>query len=167
MQSEIDNILSRPPALDTEADLRSFVADVKQKIVAYERSLLEGGTYDEDADMRVNKWRKRMVQIISENRKKVARVGGGKHNDIFETFKLVSRQIDKADINLQLLDKSTLKLVGLDYSSKDIENEINKTKSILAKNRYEEVKEVRMLYLGLAVLLVVCLLILLDKLFIC
>lgn len=165
MREDIENLLSNLQSFGTEEDLRQYVNSVKQKIIEYEQLLLEEGRYTESVESQVGKWRRRIWGIISENKKKIDRKHvSEKHNDVFETVKLVSRQVDKANMNLQLLDKSTLKLVGLNYSSRDIENELAKARDAIMKNRAEERKEVWMIYMGVLLLAVVCMAILVDKL---
>lgn len=167
MDAKIDEMLENSPVLETESDLRSFLNKVKKHILAYEQALVEKEMYTRDTELLVNKWRTKILSIISQSQ----RTYGSsqvpeKHKDILETVKIASRQVEKANLNLSSLDNSTLKLVGLNYSSKDIENEITKTREILAKNKYDERKERLMVYLGVLVLLFVCLVILVDKFFI-
>ncbi|KAL0263972.1 UNVERIFIED_CONTAM: hypothetical protein PYX00_010886 [Menopon gallinae] len=166
MREDIESLLSNPPSFDTEEDLRLYVNRVKQKVIEYEQQLLEEGQYTEDAEQRVGEWRRRIWGVISESKRGAGRGNvSEKHSDVFETVKLASRQIDKANVNLQLLDKSTLKLVGLNYSSRDIENELAKARDVITKSRAEERREVWMVYTGVLVLATVCLVILADKLF--
>eukprot|EP00866_Antonospora_locustae_P001879 jgi/Antlo1/1879/50 len=166
MREDIENLLSSPQSFATEEDLRQYVNNVKQKIIEYEQLLLEEGQYTESVESQVGEWRRRIWGMISENKKRIGSKSiTEKHNEVFETVKLASRQVDKANVNLQLLDKSTLKLVGLNYSSRDIENELRKARDAIMKNRAEERKEVWMIYVGVLLLAVVCLAILTDKLF--
>lgn len=166
MREDIESLLSSPQSFATEEDLRRYVNNVKQKVIEYEQLLIEEGRYTESAESQVGEWRRQIWGIISESKKRIGREHATeKHNDVFETVKLASRQVDKANVNLQLLDKSTLKLVGLNYSSRDIENELAKARDAIMKNRAEERKEVWMIYVGVLLLAVVCLAILVDKLF--
>lgn len=167
MELEIEKMLENPPRLENEADFRSFIVKIKKKIVSYEKSLMEEGSYNRETELLVNVWRGKILSIISDNKRTYrGNQISEKHKDVLETVKIASRQIEKADTNLNLLDNSTLKLVGLNYSSKDIENELNKTRDILAKSKADERRERFMVYLGALILLFVSLIILVDKFFI-
>ena len=164
MRQEIDEMLAAAPRFTDEVELRSFISKVKQKISEYEHKAIEDSRRYADAESLMKGWRKKILEIILESKKGLKRPESQDGDDeMLETVMIASRQINKANINLHLLDKSTLKLVGLNYSCRDIENEISKAKDVITKNKLEEKKEIWMVYLGILVLLVVCVAILLDK----
>ncbi|KAM0676822.1 hypothetical protein BDAP_002563 [Binucleata daphniae] len=83
--------------------------------------------------------------------------------DLEETVRLVSREVLKTNKHIMMLEKSTLKLKGLNYTSKDLEKEIEETKKLMEKDRLQERKEFYYIKAAIAVFVSVCVLILLDK----
>lgn len=162
MDQKIEERLAHPDT-SSQGSLRGFVKDVQALIGDYEQQLYEDGEADPAGLARVKRWRARCLAIVRANKTQPAENKGFDEAGV-ETLKLVHRQIQFADTNQRLLDRGTLKLVGLDYSCGDIEKAIAETRKKVQAGKSKERREKRNLLLGFIFFVAVCLFIVVDKL---
>lgn len=162
MENSIEEIIGNPPLSPTEEDLRKYLTKATNLISQYEKTLVENDLYDVNVQY-INAWHDKVINYIRTVTKREDHVMNQEENELFDVVKMASKQVDKADYNSELLDKSGIKLKGLNYSLEEVEKEIESTKINLMKNKYEEMKEERFLYIGLIVLLLSCFIIFVDK----
>ncbi|KCZ78416.1 hypothetical protein H311_00552 [Anncaliia algerae PRA109] len=162
MENSIEEIIGNPPLSPTEEDLRKYLTKATNLISQYEKTLVENDLYDVNVQY-INAWHDKVINYVRTVTKREDHVMNQEENELFDVVKMASKQVDKADYNSELLDKSGIKLKGLNYSLEEVEKEIESTKINLMKNKYEEMKEERFLYIGLIVLLLSCFIIFVDK----
>lgn len=160
MEGQIEELL-REPCLDSQDTLKKFVNKMQNLIMDFEQSL-----YAKDDPVlkeQIKRWRKRLFRIIKENRQlpEIAEEGT---MDALSTLQMVNKQKDMAITNQRLLDKGTLKLIGLNYTAKDIEESIAAAKKNLQFAKSKERKERKNLILGFLFFISVCIFILIDRL---
>ncbi|KCZ81373.1 hypothetical protein H312_01255, partial [Anncaliia algerae PRA339] len=146
MENSIEEIIGNPPLSPTEEDLRKYLTKATNLISQYEKTLVENDLYDVNAQY-INAWHDKVINYIRTVTKREDHVMNQEENELFDVVKMASKQVDKADYNSELLDKSGIKLKGLNYSLEEVEKEIESTKINLMKNKYEEMKEERFLYI--------------------
>ncbi|KAK1348148.1 hypothetical protein CWI37_0220p0010 [Hamiltosporidium tvaerminnensis] len=163
----IDNLLVQKK-FKNEKDLKEYALNIRRSIQDYEIFLYENDKYSNQEEEKIKEMRKRLSEYITITTKNIKNTPKEEikeeHKEIFETVKLVARQVTKADVNTQLLEKSTLKLKGLNYSNKEIEREIQNTRNNILRSKKEERKEIICLIIGFLVFIGVCFYIILDRL---
>lgn len=160
MEKKINTELSRTE-FSSQEDLRKHASLVQAMIREYEKNLYEKGEYDDSSKSRVKDWRDKLYKITQEH--KDVSESAETLDELENTVKLVHRQIGKADANQQILGKSTLKLMGLNYTSNDIEKALADTRRKLRENQKKERTEGFLVLVALLVFMLVCILILFDK----
>ncbi|AFN84156.1 hypothetical protein EROM_111750 [Encephalitozoon romaleae SJ-2008] len=160
MEKKINTELSRTE-FSSQEDLRRHASFVQTMIRDYEKNLYEKGEYDDSSKSRVKDWRDRLYKITQEH--KDTSEGAENLDELENTVKLVHRQIGKADTNQQILGKSTLKLMGLNYTSNDIEKVLVDTRRKIKESQRQERTEGFLVLAALLVFMLVCILILFDK----
>lgn len=145
----------------TQEDLRKHMSSVQAMIRDYEKHLYEEGRYDGASKAKIKHWRDKLYRTAQEH--KDISEASENLDELEGTVRMVHRQIGKADANQQVLDKSTLKLMGLDYTSGDIEKALGDTRAKVKENQRQERTEVIMVLGALLVFVCVCIVILFDK----
>lgn len=79
------------------------------------------------------------------------------------TVNILNRQIKKIDSNTALLNKGTVKLMGLEYTNTDVDKELVQTRNKIIEAKNIEKREVYLMYFAFYIFLGVCLTLLLDK----
>ncbi|ADM12675.1 uncharacterized protein Eint_111760 [Encephalitozoon intestinalis ATCC 50506] len=145
----------------SQEDLRNHVSLIQTMIRDYEKDLYERGEYDDLSKNKVKDWRNKVYRIIQEHKETSESMEN--IDELENTIKLVHRQIGKADSNQQILGKSTLKLMGLNYTNTDIEKALMDTRKKLKESQRQEKIEGFLVLAALLVFILVCILILFDK----
>ncbi|CAD26096.1 hypothetical protein [Encephalitozoon cuniculi GB-M1] len=160
MEEKINTELSRTE-FSSQEDLKKHVLFVQAMIRDYEKHLYEEGRYDDPSKSNVRHWRDKLYRTVQEHRD----ISESAENldELENTARLVHRQIGKADANQQILDRSTLKLMGLNYTSNDIEKALTDTRNKLKENQKQERFETLLVLIALLVFILICVLILFDK----
>ncbi|KAM0671835.1 hypothetical protein CWI42_121740 [Ordospora colligata] len=161
MDEEINRKIMRSNFSSPE-ELKEHIRLVQAMVSEYEKKMYETYNYDDKCRTKIREWRNKLYQMAHEN--KITQESSDNIDELEKTARLVHRQIGKADTNQSVLDKSTLKLMGLNYTSKDIENALVETKEKMKKNRKQERAEVFLLTGAFVLFVCVCILILFDKL---
>lgn len=166
MDRQVEEKLRRPE-INTQAELKKFVRETQALIAAYEQELYAQEGVSPETQAAVKHWRARMFAIIREHKDLPETLGASapadESDDGIQTLKLLNRQLGLADTNQRLLEKSTLKLVGLDYTNGDIEKAIVETRKKIRHGKSKERRERRNLLFGFLFLVAVCLYIIVDK----
>lgn len=160
MESKIEENLKNPN-ISSQQDLKAFVKNMQAKIMAYEMA-----SYDkeENCSQKIKNWRSRLMEIIKQYKELPENtIEDSQDIEGIETLKMLNKQLGLADSNQRILDKSTLKLIGLDYSSNDIEKAIVSTRKKLENSRKKEKEERRRLFYSFIFFIGVCLYIIVDK----
>ncbi|AFM99448.1 hypothetical protein KMI_09g15230 [Encephalitozoon hellem] len=160
MEEKINTELSRTE-FSSQEDLKKHISLVQAMVRDYEKDLYEKGKYDDSAKSKVRDWRDKLYKVAQEH--KDISENAENLDELESTVKLVHRQIGKADTNQQILGKSTLKLMGLNYTSSDIEKALVDTRRKLKENQRQERTEVFLVLAALLIFILVCMLILFDK----
>lgn len=161
-EQEINSLIDNfHPTNDQQ--VRNITNNLYNLIHEYELFLYENDAYDNIAIEKISNWRKLLSQKVGLYRAKSNDECKPKVSKIEETVTLVSRQISKADENTLGMERSSIKLKGLNYTSKDLQKEIAKTKKLLIKKRTTVEKEVLMIKFALLIFLTVCVAIIVDK----
>lgn len=148
----------------TQGELKSFVSEVQSKIAVFEKSLYEQDKVTPENLKKVKVWRSKLLQIIKGN-KELPVVETETEKSGLETLKILNRQINIADTNQKILDKSTLKILSLDYSSGELENMIKETTKKFEQNINKEKQEDRKLIFVFILFVGICLSIIFDKIY--
>ncbi|KAI4293010.1 hypothetical protein PAPHI01_2284 [Pancytospora philotis] len=157
------------PVLETQAAVKTFLRETRGLIDAYERELYESEALDKAAEARIRAWRARLLAIVRENKDRPdgdAPAGtdeGPEDREGLDTLKMLNRQLLVAETNQRLLERGTLKLVGLSYSCTDIEQAIIDARKKMSEGRSKERVERRNLLLSFIFFICVCIFILVDK----
>ena len=148
----------------TQNELKSFITDLQSKITVYEKKLYEEDAITSENLKKIKTWRSKILQIIKSN-KELPETETIQEKDGLDTLKLLNRQIELADTNQKILDKSTLKILSLDYSSSELENMIQETTKKFEKSINKEKQEDRRLILVFILFIGICLSIIFDKIY--
>lgn len=162
MESAIEKLLTCPE-INTQEELRRFVADVQSKITIFEKQIYERGDADPAVLKRIRSWRTKLLEIIKNN-KELPEQEDPEEKAGMQTLKLLNRQIDFADTNQRILDKSSLKLVSLDISSDQLDKAMVETRKKLENGLKTEDMEYRRLVIAFIIYIIICIGILIDKL---
>lgn len=162
MESAIEKLLTGPE-INTQEELRRFVADVQSKITIFEKQIYERGDADPAVLKRIRSWRTKLLEIIKNN-KELPEQEDPEEKAGMQTLKLLNRQIDFADTNQRILDKSSLKLVSLDISSDQLDKAMVETRKKLENGLKTEDMEYRRLVIAFIIYIIICIGILIDKL---
>ncbi|KAI5150026.1 hypothetical protein ENBRE01_1254 [Enteropsectra breve] len=162
MENTIEDFLERQN-FTTNEELKEFSRQANKLIAEYEKHACVLEDPDEHTSDKIKAWRKRVFQIIKENKKIDQPVDDSKGGEGIETLRLINRQMQHAEKNQALLDKSTLKLIGLDYTCDDIAKAVKETSKKIGKRNIIEQKERRNLTLAFGLFIMICVFILIDK----
>lgn len=160
MRDRIDKELART-GFASQEELRGYVSSTQAMIQEYERQLYETSSYSGAERDRLKEWRHRLYQIVRANKDVPEKEGDG--DELESTVRIVHRQVRKADANQQLLDRGTLKLMGLSYTSSDIEKALSDARRRVLDGRRKERSEAMLVLLALLTFVCVCAVILFDK----
>lgn len=163
MDGDIERRLENP-RVGSRDELRSFIRETQSLIGEYERQ--HYGDADPRVAGRIGRWRRRILEIIREKKQ----LGGAEDEtteelskDGIDTLRLLNRQLQQAESNQQILERSTLKLIGLDYSCGDIEGAIVETRRKMQQGLGKERKERRNILIAFIFFAGVCFYILFDR----
>ncbi|KAM0676067.1 hypothetical protein GVAV_000028 [Gurleya vavrai] len=171
LEKNIINSL-KVPFFETENELKNHLKNTRDMIANYELFLYEIEAYDDEEIEKITKWRRTLA--INANTVKNSILKNVKEqfnsksanrddiNDLEETVRLVSREINKADQNISILQKSTIKLKGINYTSKDLEKEIEETRRMIQKDKNMERKEILRIKMAICIFIFVCFAIFVD-----
>ncbi|EQB59863.1 molecular chaperone [Vairimorpha apis BRL 01] len=135
------------------------IAKIKDLINEYEQDLYDKESYTEMNQKKVKYWRQKLFQhMISKEEEEIPEI-------LESTVNIVNRQINKIDNNMALLNKGTIKLLGLDYTNTDIDKALIHTKNKILERKSIEKKEIRFMYISLMIFVSMCIFILIDKFF--
>jgi len=160
MENKINEELTKI-RFTSQDELKRYTSSVQMLIQDYEQYLYEMNNYDKFEQNKIKQWRNKLYQIIQENKDIPERMEN--FDELEGTVKVIHRQVKKADINQQLLDKSTLKLMGLNYTSGDVEKALIDTKKKIKENQKKERNEIFLIMIAFIIFIFVCFLILFDK----
>ncbi len=163
LKNEIINIL-KDPKIENDAELKLYAKRVQKLIGEYEESIYEN--YTEEKRREVKSYRKRLGQIIDSFKLKFREEGSvlDKHEGV-EALKLLNSQISMGEVNRRLLEKGTLKLVGLNYTNKEIDKAIDDASIKFERTRNIEKSEIRKIKIAFYFLILIIILIILDKIY--
>jgi hypothetical protein len=160
MEDRIVEELRRTEFVSQE-EVRRHVAEVQAHIQEYEQDLYESNRYNAEERAKIRKWRLGLYNTVR------SRASVPENTEALEelesTARLVHRQVQKADANQRLLDKSTLKLMGLNYTNRDIERKLEEARRRIRENKKRERTEWLMIAVAAVVFIFVCILILFEK----
>lgn len=143
-----------------QEDLREFIEKIKGFLREYE---CDYGMERENMK-KINEWQRRLFRIIRENKNVPEEIEKSEKEGI-EVVKMVNRQIQQAGANQKLLETTTLKLIGLDYSCDDIEKAIEETNNKINISKLNEKNERIKIRIAFSVFVFVCFYIILDRIF--
>lgn len=168
MDKKIEEALAAPK-LTTQAGVKKFLKETRALIDEYECGQYEEESDNEATASKVRRWRSRLLAIVREHKNLPDEEEVAESSDEAEakeglsTLKMLNQQLLMADTNQKLLERGTLKLVGLSYSCNDIEKAIIESRKKITVGKSKEQKERRNIFIGFIFLVCVCLFILLDK----
>lgn len=163
MDKKIEEDLAEP-YIESQIDLKRFVRQMQTKINEYERLLYAKDMVIPETAQKIKAWRSRILQIIRENKElPEEKREDPEEKEGIETLRLLNRQLSLADSNQKYLEKSTLKLISLDYTSSGIEKAILETRKKFENSLSIERSENRNLFIAFALLITICVAILVDK----
>lgn len=163
MDKRIEEALAEPH-IESQIELKKFVKQVQSQINEYERILYAKELVIPETSQKIKVWRSRLLQIIRENKELPEETyEDPEEKDGIEALKLLNRQLSLAESNQKSLEKSTLKLIGLDYTSNDIEKTILETRKKFESSVNMERSENRNLLIAFTLFITVCIAILIDK----
>lgn len=160
MEKSIENMLDNPE-IRSQNDLKQFISEVQSKITIFEKQI-----YGEETDpvliKKIKGWRQRLLEIVKNNRELPENENSEEKKGI-DALKLLNKQINNAELNQQILIKSTLKLASLDLSTGELDKVIVETRKKIEQNIKREKIEYRRLLLVFFIFLCICFIILIDK----
>lgn len=160
MQNVIEKELEKNE-FKSEEDLSIFINRIRHLISEYEQDLYDKGTYTRQNQLLVKTWRSKLYNLFQKRDSFVAQ---SDIPDVLEsTVNILNRQIKKIDSNTALLNKGTVKLMGLEYTNTDIDKELVQTRNKIIEAKNIEKREVYLMYFAFYIFLGVCLTLLLDK----
>lgn len=159
MEQEIEQLLERE-SFSSQKSLKEFVSQVQGLLFEYEQK--ECGE-DEKGMAKIREWRRQLFGIIRKNRE-IPEMAEEGVEDAVNTLHLVNKQKNKAEENQNLLEKGTLKLLGLHHTTGEIEKEIATAKRKIVEGKSKEREERRNLFLSFFILITVSLALFIDKL---
>lgn len=150
------------PQIKSQEEMKTFVSDVQSKISLFEKEIYGKENVNEEALKKIKTWRSRLLEIIKNN-KELPLEENDEDKEGLDTLKLLNRQLEHADLNQQILSKSTLKIASLDYSTDELDKIILETRKKIENNLKREEIEYRRLILAFLFLVVICIAIIIDK----
>lgn len=163
MERRIDEALENPK-IGSQADLKDFIKNIQSKIVIYEKNLYEKELYNPETAKKIRGWRLSILRIIKENKQlPEEKEDNTQEKAGVETLKLLNKQISLADTNQKILEKSTLKLLQLDYTLSELDKIIFETGKKFEDTVKTETFENRRLTVAIVIFVTVCIGILIDK----
>lgn len=161
MESFIEKKL-RNPEVRSQEDLKRLVMDVQSKITLFEKQAYDKDKVTADVLKKIKSWRTRLLAIVRGYNGLPAKEDPEDQKGL-ETLRLLNKQLEHADVNRKLLDKSTLKVASLDFSTDELETVIVETRKKFEANLKREEVDYRRIVLAFIVFLGVCFGILFDK----
>lgn len=161
MDSIIEKKL-KSPEIKTQEDMKRFVSEVQSKIILFEKEIYDKDGLSPEILKKIKSWRSRLLEIVRSNKELPVREDPEEQEGL-ETLSLLNRQLEHADLNQKILDKSTLKLASLDLSTDELDKVIVETRKKFEGSLKKEETEYRRLILALAIFICVCIAILVDK----
>lgn len=150
--------------IKSKDDLKEFVKKIQSQIKLYEKKLYDKTMVSEENLSKIKIWRARLYDIINKNSDLPdLSVNDQEEVEGINTLHLLNKQLDLADANQSILEKSSLKLIGLNYSSAEIEKLIYQAGKKLESGVATEIAENRRLIFALVSFIVICIGILIDK----
>lgn len=172
-REKIDSLLKICTSTN-ETELKEYITQVNDSIYQYELLLYQENEYNDYHSQIIQKWRQTLIKNIKkiknklteaiQNEKLSTNIQRNDTKDLEETVHLVHRQIKKADSNTSELMRSTIKLKKLNLSSKDLQKEIENAKKEILQRKLVESKEIRMIKFAFLFFILVCCLIVVDRL---
>lgn len=183
LEREIEKYLEHPQLYFNGKDMahetiKSFFTYIQSKITSYEKLLYDREAVDDMSLKKIKVWRSRLIFLVkqlnerkSEQKNLVDDHLNNQEQSLeekkgIETLRMLNKQIETADTNKTILDKSTLKLLSLDYSADELKKAMEDARKKIDLGLSKEKQEVRSLFISLLILICVSLLILSDKFFI-
>ncbi len=127
--------------------------------------LYQEDAFDKESLNQVKRWRVSLFKIAKDN-KELPINEDKEEKDGLDALKMLNKQVDLADTNQKILSKSTLKVLSLNYSSKELESVILETTKKIEKSVSREHLEHRKLMIMLLIFISVCFAILCDKIYV-
>ncbi|ELA40917.1 uncharacterized protein VICG_02057 [Vittaforma corneae ATCC 50505] len=161
----MDSIIEKKlesPEIKSQEEMKQFVSEMQSKITLFEKNMYDMDGVNPETLKKIKAWRSRLLEIVRSNRELPAKEDPEEREGL-ETLKLLNRQLEYADLNQKILDKSTLKLASLDFSTDELDKVIAETRKRLESNLKKEEGEYRRLILAFTVFICVCIAILIDK----
>lgn len=163
MDKKIEEALAKPQ-IESQIDLKKFVKQIQSQISVYERTLYAKELVIPETTKKIKVWRSRLLEVIRENKELPEEAHEDpEEKEGIETLKMLNRQLSLADSNQKSLEKSTLKLMGLDYTSGDIEKAILGTRKKFENRLKMDRSENRNLLIAFVLFITVCIAIVIDK----
>ncbi|KAM0686979.1 hypothetical protein COBT_001789 [Conglomerata obtusa] len=170
LEYKIKELVNLPPYA-LEKEIKSHLNKAYTLIHNYELELYEKEMYTDNEIQKIKQWRSTLIKNANRLKTQIYNSKTTNDevipkrddlNDLEETVRLVSREICKTDKNISLLERSTLKLKGINYTSKDLEREISETRKMMLKEKLQEQKEVFLIKIAILIFMIVCLIIIFD-----
>lgn len=151
--------------IKNKEDLKEFVRKIQSQIKLYEKKLYDKDLVSEENLNKIKLWRSKLYEIINKHSELPNEEEENEEDKKgLDTLGFLYKQIDLAVRNQNILENSTLKLLGLNYTSAELEELILQTGKKFENNKNLENYENRKLMFALFLFLAVCVGILIDKL---
>ncbi|ORD94543.1 hypothetical protein ECANGB1_533 [Enterospora canceri] len=166
LEAQIETLLAKKE-FKSRNDMRLYLKNIHLLINKYELELYQ--SHDEKAQNKVNDYREmaNKIFLLNKNIKSDEKESQETYKEEgIETLKMLNTQLMLADINQKQLEKGTIKIESLDYTNTDILREIQKANTKIKTLKDKERGEVSQIKRAYKFLLLICLLILCDKIYI-
>lgn len=160
MEDRINEGLKRT-VFSSQDELKRYTTSMQSMIQEYEQNLYETDGYNKVEREKIKQWRDELYVIVQRNRD--IPESNDSLDELERTVRVVHRQVSKADTNQKLLDKGTLKLMGLNYTNMDIEKALEDGRRKLRESKKKERSEVLLIIGAFIAFVSVCFLIIFDK----
>lgn len=161
MESYIERKLQNPDT-KSSSETKMFVAEMQARIALYEKNMYDRSDIDSETLRKIKKWRARLLEIARASKEHPIEEAP-EEAEGFETLKLLHRQLEHADLNQKILDRSTLKLASLDLSTDELDKVMVETREKFETSLKREQIEYRRLVVAFVLFILVCVGILADK----
>lgn len=164
MDRRIEEALENPQ-VKSQTELKIFIKKIQSQLSIYEKELYDKELINEETSKRIKAWRSKLLHIIRENKQlpDITEEATEGEKSGMNTLKLMNRQLSLADTNQKTLEKSTLKLLQLDYSLNEIDKIILETgKKFENSVKIEERENIRLI-ISIIIFITVCIGIIIDK----
>ena len=161
MDHEIEERLA-DATFASQTELRAFMKETQELIARYEKE--HQGDAAAETRSRVAAWRRRLLAVIRDNKELPEETEDEEIDEGgMNALRLMNKQLVQAGMNQTLLDKSTLKLMSLDYSCGEIADAIAKTKNKFTREKAARKRGRRNVMLSFCFFITVCVGILFAK----